>query len=68
MKYYLIKSETRDGEFEYHNSDTYAGEEKDIPEFIQKWRGFDNSYQEVRVKSYQEIPKAHWDILRKYSI
>jgi hypothetical protein len=67
-KYYIIQSDTRDGEYEYTNIDTFFGEESEIEQFVQDWRGFKGSYQIVKLRSYQEIPKKDYEILRKYSI
>lgn len=67
-KYWLITSTTRDGEFEYSHKDTYYGKESDIENFIQKWRGFEDSYQIVELEGYGEIPEEDYKILKKYGI
>lgn len=67
MKYWLIKSNTRDGENEYLNFDTFEGKEENIEGVIQGWRGF-SDYRVVKLQAYQEIPKCDFDVLNNYGI
>lgn len=71
MKYYIVKADTRDGEYEYSNISTYISKKKatveEITEFCQEWFGFgEDSYQEVRLRSFNEITKEEYKVLKKY--
>jgi hypothetical protein len=71
-RYYFVSATTRDGEFEYRQNATYISQrdvsQKEMEKFADEWFGYKGSYQEVELDSWQEIPKTHYDILKKYGI
>jgi hypothetical protein len=75
-RYYLVKAEIRDGEFEYLQRGTLV---RDIPlgkditikaleKFCQEWWGYEGSYQIVSYKGHQELPEKDYNVLLKYGI
>ena len=67
-KYWLLKVETRDGEFEYSEKATYCGNESELENYVQEYFAFPDSYQVVELNGYRQIPKEDYDVLHKYGI
>jgi hypothetical protein len=61
-RYYFVSATTRDGEFEYATYISHS--QKEMEKFADEWFGYKGSYP----NSWQEIPKTHYDILKKYGI
>lgn len=70
--HYIVYVTIRDGEFEYSQTSTLERftkqTEKQIEKFANDYFSFQDSYQEVRVRGYQEISEHDYKILSKYGI